>query len=86
MNLVHPPSCPPPPPKEKKISQPLFSISPGYYSRPKRNPRQWLCESFSFKGLGGGVNKVLYVLCENGEYSWTFSPKTRALIGYFEVT
>ena len=37
-------------------------------------------------GGGGGVNKVLYGLCENGEYSWTFSPKTNVLIGYFEVT
>ena len=43
---------------------------------------------FFFQGVrgGGGVNKVLYGLCENGEYSWTFSPQTRALIGYFEVT
>ena len=52
-------------------------------------------QKFVFQGggwVGGGgggvgeVNKVLYGLCENGEYSWTFSPKTRALIGYFEVT
>ena len=32
----------------------FFSTS-RYYSRPKRNPRQWL-------------NKVHYGLCENGEY------------------
>ena len=35
MHLVYPP----PPPKS---TWPLFPISPGYYSRPKRNPRQRL--------------------------------------------
>ena len=35
-------------------------ISPGYYSRPKRNRRKWLCKNL-------GVNKVHYgVQCENG--------------------
>ena len=36
--------CPPLP----NFAQPLFPISPGCYSRPKRNHRQWLC-----KTLGG---------------------------------
>ena len=40
---------------------------------------------FQGGGLGGGgggggggeeVNKVLYGLCENGEYSWTFNTET----------
>lgn len=44
-------------------------------------------QTFFFQGgRGGVVIKVLSGLCENGEYSWTFSPKTSALIGYFEVT
>ena len=45
--------------------EPVFSRScpflSRYYSRPKRNRRQWLCKNF------GGVNKVHYGLCENGE-------------------
>ena len=28
----------------QNFAKPLFSISPGYYSRPKRNRRQWLCK------------------------------------------
>ena len=34
------------------FAQPLFPISPGYYSHPKRNQRQWyycLCENSEFK-------------------------------------
>ena len=27
----------------------LFPISPGYYSRPKRNPRHWLCKTLRGK-------------------------------------
>ena len=34
-------------------------ISPGYYSRPKRNWKQCLCKIFF--GEGGGANKVRYV-------------------------
>ena len=45
--------------------EPVFSRScpflSRYYSRPKRNRRQWLCKNF------GGVNKVHYGLRENGE-------------------
>ena len=39
----------------------LFPISLGYYSRPKRNRKQWL-----WKVLG--INKVHYGLRENGEW------------------
>ena len=56
----------------QNFAQPLFPNSPGYHSRPKRNRKQWLCKVFFF--WGGGVNKVHYGLCENGEYfacSWT---------------
>ena len=35
-------------------------VSPGYYSRPKRNRRQWLCKILV-------TNKVHYGLCENSE-------------------
>ena len=35
-------------PPQKNFTKPLFPISPGYYSLPKRNRRQWLC-----KILGG---------------------------------
>ena len=34
------PSLPPPPPKTNKFAEPVLSISPRYYSRPKRNRRQ----------------------------------------------
>ena len=47
----------------------MLSISPGYYTRPKRNGRQPLCIFFGGGGGGGGwgeVNKVHYVLGENG--------------------
>ena len=40
----------------------MASISPGYYSRPKGNLRQWQCK------IWGGVNKVHYGLCEKGEF------------------
>ena len=39
----------PPPPQKKKNTHPLFSISHWYYSRPKRNGRQWLCKIFEGK-------------------------------------
>ena len=38
----------------------IVSNFPGYYLRPKRNRRQWLCQI-------SGVNKVHYGLCESGE-------------------
>ena len=48
--------------------EPVFSRScpflSRYYSRPKRNRRQWLCKNFFG---GGGINKVHYGLRENGE-------------------
>ena len=50
----------------------VVSNSPGYYSHPKRNVRQWLYNfSFCWGGGGwgdGGGDKVLYGLCENGEF------------------
>ena len=38
----------------------MLPISPGYYSGPKRNLRQWLRKIF-------GLNQVHYGLYENGE-------------------
>ena len=77
------PCLPRPPPPPKKENHPGFTVvlieiqDNGYAE----------CFFFSERAGGAaGVNKVLYGLCENGEYSWTFSPKTRAPIGYFEVT
>ena len=44
-------------------------MSPGKYSRPKRNRRKTLGNIFGGGGGGGGggVNKVPYRLCEIGE-------------------
>ena len=62
--------CPPLP----NFAQPLFPISPGCYSRPKRNHRQWLC-----KTLGGKKISALWSMwsmvnwpCSNLTCSWTF--------------
>ena len=33
-------------PHQNKTKWSVFPISPGYYSRPKRNRRQWLCKIF----------------------------------------
>ena len=49
-----------------------FSWIPGYYSRPKRHWKQWLCKFLSFlvRGEGGGggkgANKVHYGKCGSG--------------------
>ena len=67
MHLVYPPPIPspaPPPPKKKCLTA-LFPISLRYYSRSKRNQRQWLRQIL-------GVNKVNYCLCENCECSVFF--------------
>ena len=48
------PCLPPPPPLPKQTNKQTFSISPGYYSLCKRNPRQWLCKiggAFLFPAL-----------------------------------
>ena len=55
MHLVYPP----------KFCKAIVSISPGFYSRLKRNPRQWLCNVL-------GVNKVHYDLYENSECTLSF--------------
>ena len=34
-----------------------WPISPGYYSRPKRNRRQWFCKILGDGVGGGGVKK-----------------------------
>ena len=49
---MHVVSLPPP--------HPLFAVSLGYYSHPKRNRRQWVCKKLD-------VNKRHYGLCENGK-------------------
>ena len=47
------------------LAWPLYSISPGHYSYPKRNQTQWLCKIW-------WVNKVHYGLCENGEFEKSY--------------
>ena len=42
------------------MASPLFAVSPGYYSHPKRNRSQLIGKIFY-------VNKLHYGLCENGE-------------------
>ena len=51
----------PHPPPQKKMNKLLFFISPGYYSRSKRN----LCKLFFWKGCGGGggAKKVHFGKC-----------------------
>ena len=85
MNLVHPPPLPPPP--QKKFHNHCFQFLLGITVALREIQDNGYAKIFLSRELGGGeVYKVLYGLCENGEYSWTFSPKTRTLIGYFEVT
>ena len=50
----HPPFPTPP----KKFAQPLYLISLGYYSRPKRNWGQCLCKIF------GSEQSVLWEMCK----------------------
>ena len=47
------------------LFRPPFTISPEYFSRLKKNRRQWL---YKVKMGGEGVNNVHYGLCENGEF------------------
>lgn len=88
MNLVYPS----PPPKKKIFFFMIVFNFPGFYSRPKRNSmlqqynNTMVMHFFFWGGEIICVNKALYGLCENGEYSWTFSPKTSVLIGYFDVS
>ena len=56
--------CPPHPPPQKKFAYPLFFISSGYYSRPKRHWKQCLCKILGW-GVGG-ANKVHYGKFGNG--------------------
>ena len=63
----------PSPPPEKKIAYPLFFISPGYYSCPKRNWKQCLC-----KRLGWGqmrcIMEDVQVAYANFLRGWYSSP------------
>ena len=63
--LSHRPKCTFSPLPEFCIT--IVFNSPGYYSRPNKSRKQWLYKVFG-GGLGGGVNKVLYGLCENSEF------------------
>ena len=66
----HRPQCtlfiphPAPPPN---FAKPLSWISAKTTVTPRRNRKQWLCKIFSGREWGGGVNKVLYGLCESSE-------------------
>ena len=57
------PTHPPPP----NFAKPLSWISAKTTVTPRRNRKQWLCKIFSGREWGGGVNKVLYGLCESSE-------------------
>ena len=68
----HRPQCtlfiPYPPPPPPNFAKPLSCISAKTTVTPRRNRKQWLCKIFSGRELGGGgVNKVLYGLCESSE-------------------
>ena len=53
-HIDHNATCLPPSPSPKIfIAGFQFPISPGYYSRLKRNPRHWLWIFFFFGGGGG---------------------------------
>ena len=63
-HIDHKPPCLPPRILHNHCFHFLFFSFLFYFrvlSRPKRNPRQWLCKIW-------GVNKMHYGLCENGEY------------------
>ena len=71
------------------FTYPLFPISTGYYIRPKKNQRQSFCKCYFFLlgvgGDGGGVNKVYYGLCGNGEFSIFFLREFRILIPHWAM-
>ena len=71
------------------FTYPLFPISTGYYIRSKKNRRQWFCKCHFFllgvAGDGGGVNKVYYGLCGNGEFSIFFLREFRILIPHWAM-
>ena len=63
MHPVYRPSLPPPPSRKEEI---LHNHCLWTTTIPWRNWIQLLCKIFFFRG-GGGVNEVLYGLCENGD-------------------
>ena len=62
-HIDHNAPCLPP-----RILHAIVSNSPGYYSRPRRNRKQWSDKVWFFCLFGflGGGNKVHYGLCVNG--------------------
>ena len=56
-----------PPPPQKSFALPLFPISSGYYSCPKRNKRQWSCKMFGVKqcALSFEANFSFFSLAES---------------------
>ena len=61
------------------LAKPLPLISPGYYSRPKRNKKKkWVCKRFSWGG--GGVNMVHYGHSENGEWQRLRAGKMKQIL------
>ena len=69
------------PPSPPKVCIPRFPISSECNSRLSRNPRQWFCKICG--GGGGGVKKVHYGLCENGEYNFFSNFGNAFLWAYF---
>ena len=60
MHLVYPPASP-----TQYLYNRYFQFLRGITVVPREIPRQWLCNFFFAEG---GLNKVRYGLCENGEW------------------
>ena len=60
------------------FAKPLLLISPGYYSRPKRNQRKRVMQTFM--GGGGGVNMVGSGHSENGEWQRLRAGKMKQIL------
>ena len=65
--IDHNAPCLSPTPPPPNFAKPLSWISAKTTVTPRRNRKQWLCKIFSGREWGGGVNNVLYGLCESSE-------------------
>ena len=61
------------------FAKPLLLISPGYYSRPKRNQRKRVMQTI-IGGGGGGLNMVHYGHSENGEWQRLRAGKMKQIL------